>query len=295
MTTERLYEFYVLAGVLNYSRAAELLFLSQPALSRHIQELENELNSILFVRDKHLVRLTDEGKYLYREVGPFLKKSEQVLRLLTSPAVPAAGAVRILCSEQALVTQVLTFVQEFRERYPDIHPSLSLVPAEDDPFVQPADLYLLSAYRSEPFPDGMSFTPLIRQDTFLAYPPRHPFGNLQRIDLSMLQAETLIVPAMDSPYSPYASAARLAQRRCRGHLSLLGVASVQEGLLHVELGSGVMLIPHHLRHRIYPHTRTIAVTDPEFSFQVGILTPKGELCSPARLFYESMIGSLGEG
>jgi methylated-DNA-[protein]-cysteine S-methyltransferase len=40
MTTERLKEFVILANILNYSKAAEKLFISQPVLSRHIKELE---------------------------------------------------------------------------------------------------------------------------------------------------------------------------------------------------------------------------------------------------------------
>ena len=43
MNTERLYEFLVLSRVLNYSRAAKALYISQPILTRHIQALEAEL------------------------------------------------------------------------------------------------------------------------------------------------------------------------------------------------------------------------------------------------------------
>ncbi|MEY0604573.1 LysR family transcriptional regulator, partial [Providencia huaxiensis] len=49
-----------------FSRAAKSLFITQPAISRSIQKLEQELGYILLVRAPDGVKLTDEGKILYR-------------------------------------------------------------------------------------------------------------------------------------------------------------------------------------------------------------------------------------
>ena len=59
MNTERLYEFLVLSHVLNYTRAAKALYISQPILTRHIQALEAELGMPLFRRTTHGVTLTE--------------------------------------------------------------------------------------------------------------------------------------------------------------------------------------------------------------------------------------------
>ena len=64
MKTEKLYEFLVLSKTLNYSRAAETLYISQSALSKHILEIEQELNTQLFLRTTHDVKLTEAGLYL---------------------------------------------------------------------------------------------------------------------------------------------------------------------------------------------------------------------------------------
>jgi DNA-binding transcriptional LysR family regulator len=62
MDTERIIEFRVLAVELNFHRAAERLSMSQPTLSRHIEELEHAVGLRLFRRDRHHVVLTDAGQ-----------------------------------------------------------------------------------------------------------------------------------------------------------------------------------------------------------------------------------------
>lgn len=62
MDINRLNEFIVLATHLNYSKAANQLFLTQPALSRHIHDLEQTLGAKLFIRDTHNVYLTSVGQ-----------------------------------------------------------------------------------------------------------------------------------------------------------------------------------------------------------------------------------------
>ena len=101
MDIELLKEFLILARCLNFSNAADSLYMSQPVLSRHIQNLENHLGVALFSRDKHSVTLTDIGKifvydflpafnrdypdikinFIIEESGPFIKKGLKKIRL----------------------------------------------------------------------------------------------------------------------------------------------------------------------------------------------------------------------
>lgn len=73
MNIERLEYFSTLAAYLNYSRAAEQLFISQPSLSKQIAQLEKELGVPLFHRNKHMVTLTKEGEECLALVRPLLK------------------------------------------------------------------------------------------------------------------------------------------------------------------------------------------------------------------------------
>lgn len=64
MTISALVEFVTLAKCLNYTAAANKLFISQPTLSKHINSMETELGSTLFERTRHETRLTETGHRL---------------------------------------------------------------------------------------------------------------------------------------------------------------------------------------------------------------------------------------
>ncbi|MCR5785701.1 MAG: LysR family transcriptional regulator [Eubacterium sp.] len=68
MTLKQLEYFMTLAKTLNYSEASKELFISQPALSRSIAALEEEIETALFTRDKHHVALTTAGLQFAREL-----------------------------------------------------------------------------------------------------------------------------------------------------------------------------------------------------------------------------------
>ncbi len=61
--------FYTTAKCGSISRAAEELFISQPAVSKSVKKLEEQLGTTLFIRNKKGVTLTDEGKILYRYIS----------------------------------------------------------------------------------------------------------------------------------------------------------------------------------------------------------------------------------
>ncbi|MBR6349795.1 MAG: LysR family transcriptional regulator [Lachnospiraceae bacterium] len=79
MNTTQIKCFMAVAETLNFTKAAEQLFISQPGLSRQIVSLERELNTLLFIRDKHQVKLTPAAAVLYKELEGFHTRYEEVL------------------------------------------------------------------------------------------------------------------------------------------------------------------------------------------------------------------------
>ena len=74
MTIIQLRCFVEVAQELNYAKAASNLFISQPAVSRHIISLENDLGVQLFVRSRHHVALTSAGNLFYSEAKDILER-----------------------------------------------------------------------------------------------------------------------------------------------------------------------------------------------------------------------------
>ena len=74
MNLNYLETFLTLAETLNFTEAARRLNLTQPSVSRQIKQLEDDLNAKLFIRDKHAVRLSREGKELRVTITPLLEE-----------------------------------------------------------------------------------------------------------------------------------------------------------------------------------------------------------------------------
>ncbi|MDD2595650.1 MAG: LysR family transcriptional regulator [Bacteroidales bacterium] len=77
MTDTRLQVFCTVAEQLSFSKAAKILGISQPAVTKHISRLEQEIGSALFVRISNTVLLTEIGEAFY-------KKSYEILKLYQS-------------------------------------------------------------------------------------------------------------------------------------------------------------------------------------------------------------------
>lgn len=80
MTDTQILQFVTVAKYLNFSRAAEVLYISQPALSKQIRKLEEELGFPLFTRSTHDVQLTASGETMFRYFDSLISSYEQVLR-----------------------------------------------------------------------------------------------------------------------------------------------------------------------------------------------------------------------
>ncbi len=78
MNLEYLKNFLVLAGHMNFTKAAEHLFIVQSTLSRQIRKLEEDLGSSLFIRDNHSIKLTEAGALLVSEGKKLLRQIEQI-------------------------------------------------------------------------------------------------------------------------------------------------------------------------------------------------------------------------
>ena len=88
-------ECVTLAKTLNFSRAAKQCFVTQPALSRHVAEVEHELGVRLFDRDTQRVCLTEAGKAVIAEFQRVMASYESACEVAGYYATGDAGSVRI--------------------------------------------------------------------------------------------------------------------------------------------------------------------------------------------------------
>lgn len=290
MTTERLHEFYILSELLNYSKAAESLYITQSILSRHIKEMEQELGVLLFERNTHTVTLTDDGQYFLKSIRPLLIQSGKALARLHTDTIAVTGNIRINCSETVLNTVLLDFIHRFKDHHRNIHMDFSLVSMNTAPEdLLSADITLSFYDFNSILPNNIKSAYLLSQVSLLAIPPFHHMGDYQEIHLSDLQGENLLIPYAEDAFGPFMKYAVLASKKCGKHLGEIAVASPDEALLRVELGHGVMMLPHHMRHRAYPHTRTIRISNHECKFPVYIYLNQNAENSAAKIFFDQIM------
>ena len=95
MRIEHMREFVAIREEGNFSRAARSLFMAQPALSRHVQEVERELGVRLLNRDKHSVSLTDAGERAYKGFRQILRAYDRLTDDITSYKAGLTGRLCI--------------------------------------------------------------------------------------------------------------------------------------------------------------------------------------------------------
>ncbi len=95
MELRHLRYFVAVASELSFTRAAQKLHVAQPALSRQIRQLEDELGVRLLERNHHAVHLTDAGRAFQVEASGLLKQSEQAVRVARKSNASSAAELNI--------------------------------------------------------------------------------------------------------------------------------------------------------------------------------------------------------
>ena len=106
-----------------FSRAAEALFLTQPAISEQVRKLEQDHDVLLFHRERKRVRLTEAGENLFRLTKQFFETEQQIEEMLSESTAAITGELRIIADSAHHVTDLLG---KFRARYPNTTLSLQV-------------------------------------------------------------------------------------------------------------------------------------------------------------------------
>ena len=124
-----LHAFVVLAGELHFRKASERLFLSQPALSKKIQRLEEKVKGALFVRSRRKVALTDAGKSFLPKAAKLLQDAEDALRETQAAVEGRAGTLRIGFGIASVSDILPRTILRFRKLYPDVELQMREMPS----------------------------------------------------------------------------------------------------------------------------------------------------------------------
>lgn len=120
MDLRTLHYFVTVAEELNITRAAEKLHMSQPPLSAQMKNLEAELDTVLFIRGKRRLTLTESGELLYRRAKDILSLSDKTQSEILSMGKGMKGTIAIGLVEG----MAPDFAAEWFAGFLDLHPNV---------------------------------------------------------------------------------------------------------------------------------------------------------------------------
>ena len=173
-----------------FSRAAEALFLTQPAISDQVRKLEEEYDVLLFNRNKKQVTLTHSGQKLLEITHRMFDTEQQALELLTESRALRSGTLRIVADA---AHHLLHILGSFRARYPGVQVSVRAGNTEtviSSLYSYDADIGVLGE-----IPTGRDFEVLKLNSTpIIAFASvDHPLAGKKSLTLKQLSQESLVM------------------------------------------------------------------------------------------------------
>ena len=278
MEFHQLSYFVAAAEALNISRAAERVHVSQPALSRQIALLEDELGVLLFDRIKKRIHLSDAGRFLLPRARQLLCDAETSAQQVREQFGRARRTLRLGFISPFLDDLVAPAVRAFKRRSPRTQVSLFDLPPR-------AQLERLSGHELDAAilgnigadqRDQFTIRRLSRHRMALALPAQHPLARRRALALAELrQADWVSLSDTFFPGRREFLRQACVQAGFEPHV-VAEVDSVALMLGAVAVGDGVALVPRHSAKLPHAGCVFVAVTAPVPVTELLLVTSKGE-------------------
>ena len=288
MELRHLRYFVAVAEEQNITRAATRLRVSQPPLSRHIRDLEDELGVELLTRNAHSVRLTEAGRLFLNEARAVLLRAEQATQAVRAVANGLNGEIHVGYAPSLAVELLPTSLHVFQNECPGVRVHLHDLATQD----------MLEKLRSEDLhvalviqPDkstlrGLTFELLRTYPVSVATSPAHPLARSRSISLAKIRDERLITYTRKE-YPDYHQWLNALYGHEEPNIAE-EYDSVTSLIAAVESGRGIALVPQSLACLAGPRLKLRPLTPAPAPMAVGVAYPKVSLIEPVKRFLEGV-------
>lgn len=272
--------FIAVSELASFRAAAETIHLSQPALSRRIEKLEDALGVRLFDRDTRNVELTAVGRDFARKARTLLDDLDAMLLGVRDVAANRSGQVTIACIPSTVHYFLPPVLREYHERFPRIR--VHIIDESSNEVLSAvshgeAELGISITGSDEP---AIEFEPLLSEPFVAACHRDHPlarertvrWADLGRVDFMTIDKASGNRLVMDLA---------LASKRDRPQ-SCFETRHVSTLVAFVESGLGVAAVPLlAMPRKGHPLLVSVPIVDPEVTRTVGLIRRRGRSLSPA--------------
>lgn len=289
MQIRQLQYFVAVAEQLNYRKAAESLYVTQPLLSKQIADLEAEVGYPLFVRNTRSVTLTPAGEVMLEKANQLLRQSDSLLYSVRKAAQygDSYGILRIGYEESFAQSTLGQLLNQMSEKYPGIELNLQCL----------SSTRINSALQNDMIDIG-----------FVLLPDKHQHHNIKH---RILCTDTLCLVASARLTSGKNSLEELInlsnkypicllEKNAKGlnHISnlcrqmdvytnFIFVKTIQDMLLYAESGCGICVIPRsYLAYTNHKLLTICDITSPDADLCMVAIWNKDSLCVPRERFLE---------
>ncbi|WP_127092184.1 LysR family transcriptional regulator [Aquabacter cavernae] len=178
----------------NFSRAAEVLRISQPSLSQQMKHLEEELGVDLLVRHARGVTTTELGQQFYDHARRILQEVDRAKDVIRSQSTNPSGRVSVGLPTSACRGLSHPLFQAIARRQPNI--TLHLVEAMTsylDDYIQAGRLDVALLYDHKAF-EHVAWTEMMSEDLMLCVAPDHPLASRDAIGFGELLEHLVVLP-----------------------------------------------------------------------------------------------------
>ncbi|HTP67502.1 MAG TPA: LysR substrate-binding domain-containing protein [Dongiaceae bacterium] len=240
MDLAELQVFLTVAREGSFSRAAERLYRTQPAVSLAIRKLEESLGQPLFVRGARPVRLTDAGTLLREYAERLLNMRDEVKKGLMDLEGLKRGELSLGVNESS-IHALLPALAKFREAHPGVQIRLHRMFSRDIPHEVVNYRLDLGAVSFVPRDAQLLATEILKDELTFVVPPKHPFAKKKEVDIEELGKENFIAHIVESPFRR-----RVIELFAR-HKTILNMPiempTIESIKRFVQMGMGVAIVP----------------------------------------------------
>lgn len=194
-----LHYFRVVARELHFRKAAEKLFITQPALSRQIQQLEEYIGAELLIRNQRNVSLTKSGEYLLEETEYLFNHLNFVKNNIRLMNEGEEGEVRIGFVGSAMQVIIPNLLKQINQESPGIHFVLTELPNQEQIDRIRKDQLDIGFIRTMRLPEGLKKMDVYEETFCLVLPENHTLANRRFKTVKDFEKENFIL--FSSQYS----------------------------------------------------------------------------------------------
>lgn len=244
MNTAQLESFIQVAENLNFARAAEILNITQSAVSRQIHSLEEEVGAKLLHRTTRTVTLTPAGISFLDDAKSIMGRLKLATAKIQSHQSSNVQILSIGCGNEADLDLLCKILKTCKDQIPELHPFLRVIPHRSilNLFYQ-GELDLLFGFKDDiPSKEGMIYHELIQIPLCCILSGTHPYAQKAEIAEHELFSENMI---SCYSYAIPSKAAEIQNRICQHLLpeSTYICENMQVLLTLVRAGYGCSILP----------------------------------------------------